>query len=57
MTDLGLVKEEIEFKIENLETIIEDLSKRVNNNTSLLNDLLAWNEGKLQAYREILEML
>lgn len=57
MTDLGLVKEEIEVKIECLEAIIKDLSKRVNNDTHLLNDLLAWNEGKLQACKEILEML
>ena len=57
MTDIGLVKEEIEFKIKNLEAIIEDLNKRVNQDTSLLNDLLAWNEGKLQACKEILEML
>ena len=57
MTDIGLVKEEIEIKIECLEAIIKDLSKRVNNDTHLLNDLLAWNEGKLQACKEILEML
>jgi uncharacterized protein YigA (DUF484 family) len=57
MTDIGLVKEEIEAKIKNLEAIIEDLSKRANKNTHLLNDLLAWNEGKLQACKEILEML
>ena len=57
MTDLGLVKEEIEVKIECLEAIIKDLSKRVNKDTHLLNDLLSWNEGKLQACKEILEML
>ena len=57
MTDLGLVKEEIEIKIECLEAVIEDLSKRVNKDTHLLNDLLSWNEGKLQACKEILEML
>lgn len=57
MTDLGLVKEEIELKIECLEAIVEDLNKRVNKDTSLLNDLLSWNEGKLQACKEILEML
>ena len=57
MTDLGLVKEEIEVKIECLEAIIKDLNKRVNKNTDLLNDLLSWNEGKLQACKEILEML
>jgi tetrahydromethanopterin S-methyltransferase subunit B len=57
MTDIGLVKEEIEAKIKNLEAIIEDLNKRVNQDTSLLNDLLAWNEGKLQACKEILVML
>ena len=57
MTDLGLVKEEIETKIECLEAIIKDLSKRVNKDTHLLNDLLSWNEGKLQACKEILEML
>ena len=51
------VKEEIESKIECLEAIVEDLNKRVNKDTSLLNDLLSWNEGKLQAYKEILKML
>lgn len=57
MTNIGLVKEEIEAKIKNLEATIEDLNKRVNQDTSLINDLLAWNEGKLQACKEILEML
>ena len=57
MADLRVVKGEIELKIECLEAIIEDLNKRVNKDTSLLNDLLSWNEGKLQACKEILEML
>ena len=57
MADLRVVKEEIELKIECLEAIIEDLNKRVNKDTRLLNDLLSWNEGKLQACKEILEML
>ena len=57
MADLRVVKGEIELKIECLEDIIEDLNKRVNKDTSLLNDLLSWNEGKLQACKEILEML
>ena len=57
MAEIGLVKEEIELKIECLEAIVEDLNKRVNRNADLLNDLLSWNEGKLQACKEILEML
>ena len=57
MADLRVVKGEIELKIECLEAIIEDLNKRVNKDTSLLNDLLSWNVGKLQACKEILEML
>lgn len=57
MTDLELVKEKIEIKIERLESIIENFSKRVNKDTNLFNDLLSWNEGKLQACKEILEIL
>ena len=57
MADLRVVKGEIELKIECLKAIVEDLNKRVNKDTSLLNDLLSWNEGKLQACKEILEML
>ena len=52
-----LVKEKIEAKIKGIEAIVEELSKRANKDTSLLNDLLSWNEGKLQACKEILEML
>ena len=54
MTDLGQLKREIELKIECLEAIVEDLSKRVNKDTHLLNDLLSWNEGKLQDCKELL---
>lgn len=57
ITDLNVLKGEIEVKIKCVEAIVEDLNKRVNQDTSLLNDLLAWNEGKLQACKEILEML
>ena len=57
MADLRVMKGEIELKIECLKAVVEDLNKRVNKDTSLLNDLLSWNEGKLQACKEILEML
>lgn len=58
MTDIGLIKDQIEIKLTEIESICAELKKGPIGSSSLINNIhLAFQEGQKIAYKEILEML
>lgn len=49
------MKEYLEKMIKETEELIEGFDKNPNKDNPLRNDLICWHEGKLTAYKEILE--
>lgn len=49
------MREYLEKMINETEELIEGLNKNSNKDNPLRNDLACWHEGKLTAYKEILE--
>lgn len=49
------MKEYLEKMIKETEDLIEGFDKNPNKDNPLRNDLICWYEGKLTAYKEILE--
>ena len=55
MTDIGLVKEQIEANIAEAEAMCEELKK--SSTATLVNSMIAWYEGQMAAYNEVLDIL
>lgn len=58
MTDVGMIKDQIEEKLTEIEDMCAELKKGPIGSSSLINNInLAFYEGQKIAYKELLEML